>query len=177
MLKTECGPGKHAAVLRIMDADVAAMDLSRENIARAKQLRKSYELNNMKFKRHDLMTPFASTEFDLISAHNWMQHSRNPSVAMHNLVSVLKIGGKFYLSLYHAKTFRFFIAQIARSILTQKHYPLMRRLVRYHFPAGFREFNNPDDIYMANIFDDFFCAILPHNNIRYRHIRRVQARA
>lgn len=32
----------------------------------------------------------------------------------------------------------------------------MKTLVKFHYPTGFKGFNNPDDIYMENIFDDFF---------------------
>lgn len=157
ILETGCGPGKHAVVLGLMGADVTAVDLSDENIKRARKLKELYRLDNLEFIQHDLMMPFTSGgQYDLISAHNWLQHAEDPSVVLYNLVSILKIGGKIYLSLYHAGTFRFFIAQIARNILKRKYYSVTKTLVKYHFPNGFKEFNNPDDIYMENIFDDFF---------------------
>lgn len=103
------------------------------------------------------MLPFKDAgQFDLISAHNWMQHAENPATVLKNLISVLKIKGRIYLSLYQSGTFRFFTAQIARSVVKRDYYDLMKGLVKYHFPAGFKEFNNPDDIYMENIFDDYF---------------------
>ena len=107
------------------------------------------------------MNPMETNEdFDLISAHNWMQHSESPAKVMGNLVSVLKQGGRFYLSLYLGGTFRFLIAQIARQILRPKDYETCEKLVGYYFPLGFHDFNNYLDIYMENIFDDFALMLL-----------------
>lgn len=157
VLDTGCGPGKHAVILSLMGADVTAVDLSPENIQQGEKIKKFYKLNNLRFVQYDLMEPFKDAgQFDLVSAHNWMQHAENPSVVLKNLISVLKTKGRIYLSLYHAGTFRFFTSQIARSVLKRHHFDLMKDLVKYHFPAGFKEFNNPDDIYMEVIFDDYF---------------------
>src|SRR3989338_3973517 len=151
MLETGCGPGKHAVVLSLLGADVTAFDLSVDNIQRGKKLKKYYELNNLSFDQKNLMEPFKVDEpFDLISCHNWIQHAENPAIILKNLLANLKIGGRIYLSTYHAGTFRFFITQLARSVLKQKHYNVMRNLVKYYFPSGFKDFNNPDDIYMEN---------------------------
>ena len=157
VLDTGCGPGKHAVVLALMGAKVTGIDLSEENIQRGEKLKEFYKLDNLNFVKVDLMNPFDGYgEFDLISAHNWIQHTENPSIVLKNLISVLKMGGRLYLSTYHANTFRFFIAQIARNLLKKDNFDLMKTLVKFHYPAGFREFKNPDDIYMENIFDDFF---------------------
>lgn len=157
VLETGCGPGKHAVVLALLGAEVTAFDLSVDNIQRGKKLKAYYELDNLSFAQRNLMEPFRTDKpFDLISCHNWIQHAENPAVILKNLLTNLKLGGRIYLSTYQAATFRFFVTQIARSILKQKHYKTMRHLVKYHFPSGFKGFNNPDDIYMENIFDDFF---------------------
>lgn len=157
ILETGCGPGKHAVVLALMGADVTAMDLSADNIERGKKLKEFYRLDNLDFSQQDLMRPIENQgPFDCVSAHNWMQHAENPAVVFSHLVDVLKPGGRIYFSLYHGQTFRFFITQIARRVLQRSHYDLMRELVIFYFPAGLREFNNPDDIYLENIFDDFF---------------------
>ena len=150
VLETGCGPGKHAVVLALLGADVTAMDLSPDNIQKSEKIKEFYGLKNLKFIQHDLMHPLRleGEFFDLISAHNWLQHAQSPSVVLGNLIPALKKGGKIYLSLYHGGTFRFFISQIARSVLKRDYYDLMRDLVKFHFPAGLKEFNNPDDIYM-----------------------------
>ena len=157
VLDTGCGPGKHAAVLALMGADVLATDLSEENLKKGEKLKTEYKLDNLNFLEYNLKEPLSGYgTFDLVSTHNWIQHAENPSQVMRNLVDVMKIGSRIYFSCYLGGTFRFFIAQIARSILRQEDYEVMEKLVRYHFPRGFNEFNNYLDIYMENIFDDFF---------------------
>ncbi len=157
VLETGAGCGRHAIVLALMGARVVAADLSPENVERGKQLKKHYKLTNVEFHQHNFMAPFKSEiKFDLVSAHNWVQHTENPALVIQNLLSSLKKDGRIYLSLYLAGTFRFFIAQIAREILKPEWYDLAIDLVKFHFPTGFRSFNNPDDICMEIIFDDFF---------------------
>lgn len=155
-LDTGCGPGKHSAVLALMGAKVLGVDLAAENIVRCEKIKAAHGLDNLKFQRHNLMYPLKMKEFELISAHNWIQHAEDPSVVLYNLVHSLSMGGRLYLSLYHGNTFRFFVAAIARRLLKRCHYDFMRNIVRYFFPLGFKGFNNPVDIYMENIFDDFF---------------------
>lgn len=155
--ETGCGPGKHAAVLALMGADVTAIDLSEDNIRKGEQLQKHYDFKNIKFIQHNLMLPlFKPGFFDVITSNFWIQHSENPYAVLQNLVTTLKKDGRLYISTYHAGTFRFFITQIARSILKREDYEVARLLCRYVFPNAFKEFNNRGDIYFENIFDDFF---------------------
>lgn len=157
ILDTGVGPGKHAAVLALMGANVTGLDLSKKNIEKANELKEALNIKNLNFKVFNLMKKLdSSNDYDLISAHNWMQHSENPSRVMSNLVDKLKLNGRFYLSLYQGNTFRFLIAQIAREILDQDDYTTCEKIVRFHFPNGFKQFNNYLDIYLENIFDDFF---------------------
>ena len=157
VLETGCGPGKHAIVLGLLGADVTAIDLSKENLQKGRKLKKYYNLKNIDFIHHDLMIPLDyKDKYDLISCHNWIQHAEHPPTIIKNLVSTLRKGGRLYISTYHANTFRFFITHVARKILKRKHYELMYKLAKYHYPTGFKEFDNPDDIYLENIFDDFF---------------------
>lgn len=157
VLDTGAGPCKHAMVLALMGAQVTATDLTPANLEKGEVLKAFYQTPNIGFRLHDMMRPVDfGVPYDLASAHNWMQHAENPSVVFRNLAAAIRPGGRIYLSLYHGGTFRFFIAQIARSLLEKQHYEPMRDLVRYAFPAGFQEFGNAVDIYMENIFDDFF---------------------
>ncbi|MDB2512923.1 methyltransferase domain-containing protein [Alphaproteobacteria bacterium] len=157
VLDTGCGPGKHAAVLALMGCDVTAFDLSELNIQKGEEIKSGLNLENINFATKNLMEPLKTDEtFDLVSAHNWMQHSENPSRVMTNLVAATKVGGRLYFSLYQGKTFRFLVAQIARSILSFSDYEICERLVGSHFPSGFTPFDNYLDIYLENIFDDFF---------------------
>lgn len=165
LLDTGCGPGKHATVLALMGANVLAMDLSPDNIKKARAIKAHYQLKNLEFRVHNFMNPLPNVGFfDLMSAHNWIMHSEDPTVVLKNFVPKLKIGGRIYLNVYHGNTFRFYIAFIARKLLEKRHYALMQELVRYHFPQGFKGFNNPDYISLENIFDDFFAPYVHASN-------------
>ncbi|MDO8662370.1 MAG: class I SAM-dependent methyltransferase [Candidatus Omnitrophota bacterium] len=156
ILETGCGPGKHAVALALLGAQVTAVDLSDDNVERGRRLIEYYKFSNLNFLKHDLMQPLLlEANFDLISIHNWIQHSLNPGLVLKNLTALLKPGGRCYISCYHANTFRFFITQIARSLLIPGDFEQMQQLVMFVFPSGFRGFSNPDDIYFENIFDDF----------------------
>ena len=165
LLDTGCGTGKHAIVLALMGAEVLAMDLSDKNIERAEKIKKYYKLDNIEFRMHNFMKPLPDVgQFDLISAHNWIMHAENPTYILKQFVGTLKIGGRLYLSVYHGNTFRFYTAFIARKVLRQEHYSAMQNLVRYHFPRGFKEFNDPDRFFLENIFDDFFSSYVHTTN-------------
>ena len=169
ILDTGAGPCKHATVLALMGGEVMATDLTPINIEKGEALKAFYKLGNINFRVHDMMREVDFVvPYDLASAHNWMQHAENPSRVLMNLSSAVHIGGRIYLSLYHGGTFRFFIAQIARTLLKKDLYEPMRNLVRYAFPTGFKEFGNALDIYMENIFDDFFvpyCHTTTYNTV------------
>ena len=157
VLDTGCGTGKHFVVLALLGADVTAVELAEANQKRGNRLKARYRFKNLRFQQRDHMNPLPyKNEFDLVSAHNWMQHAENPSQVFRTLCSTLKIGARFYLSFYLLGTFRLFVTQIARSVLKQEYYETGCSLVKLQFPLGFMQFVNPDDIYMGNIFGDFF---------------------
>jgi len=110
----------------------------------------------------DLMhkLPVQWPEFDLISAHNWVQHAESPALVLSNIVDKLKIDGRLYICVYQSESFRFFITQLARKILNWEDRATIQELLPYFFPTGFLEFNNPDNLCYENIFDDFFVPFL-----------------
>ena len=121
------------------------------------KFKKAYKLKNLKIFQHDFRKDFnKSKNFDLISCHNWIQHSPNPNLILKKILKKLKIGGRIYVSCYHSGTFRFFITYIARKLLKFKDFNLLKKETNKFFPKGFKIYKNPDDIYSANIRDDFF---------------------
>lgn len=157
ILETGAGPGVHAAILCLMNANVTAADILRSNIKKILRLKKIYKFDNLKVKQHDFRKKFKSIKsYDIISCHNWIQHTPNPSLILKNLTKYNKLNSKIYLSCYHSKTFRFFITQIARQILKVEDFKLIKQRTKFFFPKGFKKYNNPDNIYETNITDDFF---------------------
>ena len=157
ILETGAGPGIHAIILCLMGANVTASDILKSNIEKIKRLKKIYRFNDLKVEQHDFTKKFKNMKsYDIISCHNWIQHSPNPSIVLKNLVKHNKINSKIYISCYHSKTFRFFITQIARKILKPKDFELIKKRTKAFFPKGFIIYNNQDNIYASNITDDFF---------------------
>ena len=157
ILETGAGPGVHAIILCLMGANVTAADILKSNIKKIKKLKMIYGFDDLEIKQHDFRNKFKNIKiYDIISCHNWIQHTPNPSLVLKNLVRYNKINSKIYISCYHSKTFRFFITQIARKILKPKDFKLIKKRIKFFFPKGFNIYNNQDNIYASNITDDFF---------------------
>ena len=162
VLETGAGPGKHAAVLHLLGAQVTAVDLLESNVRAIERLTAHHNFAHLVAYRADLMQPLPEewSRFGLISAHNWLQHAEDPARVLDNLIAKLEVGGRLYVSVYQSGTFRFFISRIARSVLRWEDREVVKRLVPFFFPLGFLEFDNPDDIYYENVFDDFYVPYL-----------------
>ena len=144
-----------------MGAYVFATDVLKSNINKIKKFRKIYKFKNLKIFQHDYTRKLRSKKkFKLISCHNWIQHTPNPSKTLFNIIQNLENGGRIYISCYHANTFRFFITQISRKILDSSHFKLLKKRVHKVFKKGFKIYRNPDNIFLSNITDDFFTPYL-----------------
>ena len=162
VLDTGCGPGIHSVILALLGCKVTAIDFSKKNISRVKKLKKIYKIKNLDAITQDLSKPIKdkNKKFDLISIHNWIQHTPDPYLILKNLIKSLKIGGKVYISCYQDSVFRCNIAYIARSILKSKDFNIMRSLCLNMFPSGFKKYQNYNHAQFALMFDDFFTPYL-----------------
>ena len=161
ILDTGAGSGQHTSILSLMGAYVFATDVLKSNINKIKKFRKIYKFKNLKIFQHDYTRKLRSKKkFKLISCHNWIQHTPNPSKTLFNIIQNLENGGRIYISCYHANTFRFFITQISRKILDSSHFKLLKKRVHKVFKKGFKIYRNPDNIVLPNITDDFFTPYL-----------------
>ena len=169
ILETGSGPGVHATILARMGANVKAVDISPKNIQKIKNFKKKYNLPNLSFQLYDLTKQYnKKLKYDLISCHNWVQHTPNPSLVLNNLKNNLNINGLIYISCYHANTFRFLIAQVNRSLLSINDFKKTKEIFTYFIKEGFEQFKNPDDINMENFFDDTFtpyCVTINYDNL------------
>ena len=86
ILDTGSGPGIHSAILCMLGLKVTAVDLSKKNILKVKKIKNTYNFKNLNYKLHDLSKPLKFREkFDLISCHNWIQHTPDPYLILKNL--------------------------------------------------------------------------------------------
>ena len=157
ILETGAGPGVHASILAMMGANVFALDASKTNIKKIQNLKNLYKLENLNFRKFDLTKQYNVKEkYDLISCHNWVQHTPNPYSVILKLNKNLKNKGKFYISCYHGNTFRFFISQISRSILKKSDLNTALKKSIFRFTGNFEKYGDVDIICLENLFDDFF---------------------
>ena len=171
ILDTGSGPGIHSAILCMLGLKVTAVDLSKKNILKVKKIKNTYNFKNLNYKLHDLSKPLKFREkFDLISCHNWIQHTPNPYLILKNLSKNLKVGGRIYISCYQTFVFRCFIAKICRSILSVKHFDKMKLICLNLFPFGFKTYKNYDHAQFGLMFDDFFTPFF--KTISYQELKR-----
>lgn len=157
VLDTGAGPGVHSVILALMSKNVLAADYLKINVSRIKKLKKIHRLKNLEAMVFDFSKTFKNTnKFDLISCHNWIQHTPNPQKTFSQLILNMKLNSRVYISCYLAGTFRFFITQIARSILDLKDFKTLRKQIKIIFKSGFKKYNNIHDINEFSITDDYF---------------------
>lgn len=157
ILDTGAGPGVHSVILALMCKNVLAADYLPINVKRINKLKKIYKLNNLNAQRFDFNNTFKDTnKFDLISCHNWIQHTPNPQKTFSQIALNMKKKARVYISCYLAGTFRFFITQISRQILNISDFKILRKQIKKIFKNGFKKYKNIHDINEFSITDDFF---------------------
>ena len=79
ILDTGAGSGVHSSILSLMGAHVLATDVLQSNIKKIKRFIKIYRFKNLKIFQHDFTKKLKSKKkFELISCHNWVQHTPKP---------------------------------------------------------------------------------------------------
>ena len=97
-----CGTGNQVIMAsRYKDAKITAIDLSSSSLAYATRKAKEYGMDNVTFKRMDLLNIANLNEkFDIIECSGVLHHMEKPSDGLLKLVNVLKKGGYIKLGLY-----------------------------------------------------------------------------
>ena len=158
ILETGCGPGTHAIVLALMGfKEVLAVDKLTSNIKAANLKKKYYKLKNLSFKTHDFskIKKISNKKFDLISCHNWLQHTPDPKKIFIRLLKYLKIGGKIYISTYTSHTFRHYISSACRKILKDVSFLVFIKNIRKNLSKELEKYES-HHIRLNNITDDFY---------------------
>jgi 2-polyprenyl-3-methyl-5-hydroxy-6-metoxy-1,4-benzoquinol methylase len=157
ILDTGAGPGVHSVILALMCKKVIAADYLQINVKRINKLKKLYKLKNLSAVRFDFSRKYKNIDkFDLISCHNWVQHTPNPQKTFSQIAHNMKKNSRVYISCYLAGTFRFFITQISRQILNINDFNALTSQIKNIFKDGFKKYNNIHDIHETSITDDYF---------------------
>lgn len=98
LLDVGCGPGTITVDLarRLSPGSVIGLDASREIVDRAAALAADESVHNVSFQVGDVYAlDFPDASFDIVHAHQVMQHLGNPVQGMREIRRVLKPGGIF----------------------------------------------------------------------------------
>jgi ubiquinone/menaquinone biosynthesis C-methylase UbiE len=96
LLDVGCGPGSITRGLaeRLAPGEVVGVDLSRETLAAARAEAAARGLGNLRYEEGSLYElPFADASFDVVYAHQVVQHLREPAAALREMLRVVRPGG------------------------------------------------------------------------------------
>ncbi|MGZ4688686.1 MAG: methyltransferase domain-containing protein [Acidimicrobiia bacterium] len=96
LLDVGCGPGTITIDLagRVAPGAVVGIDRVAEVVAQAEELRRSRGIENVRFATGDVYSlDLADASFDVVHAHQVLQHLREPVAALRELRRVLRPGG------------------------------------------------------------------------------------
>jgi len=118
VLDAGCGTGIFSVIFAKKGAArVIGIDISPGSLETAKNLKKTFKLQNVEFQKEDMLKlPFEDEAFDIVWAWGTVHHTTNPFRAITELTRVLKQGGCILLAVYK-KTKLTFLHEIIRKTL------------------------------------------------------------
>lgn len=96
LLDVGCGPGSitRGLAARLAPGEVIGIDLSEKTLASARSEAAALGLDNLRYQVASLYElPFETGSFDAVFAHQVLQHLREPSAAIREMLRVLRPGG------------------------------------------------------------------------------------
>jgi 2-polyprenyl-3-methyl-5-hydroxy-6-metoxy-1,4-benzoquinol methylase len=96
LLDVGCGPGSITAgfAARLAPARVVGVDLSEETLAAARKDAAERGLDNLEYAHASVYAlPYADACFDVVYAHQVLQHLKEPRAALREMLRVLRPGG------------------------------------------------------------------------------------
>lgn len=96
LLDVGCGPGSitRGLAARLAPGEVVGIDLSEETLASARRDAAERGLDHLRYEAASVYElPFADASFDVVFAHQVLQHLRDPAAAVREMLRVLRAGG------------------------------------------------------------------------------------
>ncbi len=102
-LDVACGKGRHSIYLNSKGYNVTGIDISPKSIEVAKQ----YQNETLHFEVADMRQPFARDNFDialnLFTSFGYFECDKDNLLALQNICTAMKIGGRFVLDFFNAE--------------------------------------------------------------------------
>jgi len=118
VLDAGCGTGIFSIIFANKGAEkIIGIDISEGSLRTARHLKKHFSLENVEFRKEDMLKlPFEDETFDIVWAWGTVHHTTDPIKAISELIRVLKKGGSLLLAVYK-RTKLTFIHEIIRHTL------------------------------------------------------------
>lgn len=120
VLDAGCGTGIFSLIFAKKGAKkVEGIDISEGILEKARSLRKKFKIQNIGFKKEDMLDlSFKDKTFDIVWAWGSIHHTTAPLKALEELIRVLKRDGSLLLAVYN-RTKITFLHEILRKILVR----------------------------------------------------------
>jgi SAM-dependent methyltransferase len=136
VLDAGCGP--KPAVIAISNGYCVALDVSRENVIKARHNIKLLSIQNISCVIGDVeKLPFVAETFDVVSNRDVLEHLNDPRNGIKELVSSLKPNGKLLITTSNALNLTMLIDRLLPSSVSEK---IIRKLGLSHYERH-RRFN------------------------------------
>jgi ubiquinone/menaquinone biosynthesis C-methylase UbiE len=135
LLDVGCGPGSITRGLaeRLAPGQVIGLDLSRETLAAAREEAAARGLGNLQYEEGSVyQLPFPDGSFDVVYAHQVLQHLREPAAALREMLRVLRSGGLVAIRDVDWDTVAYWPAD-----------PWIDRFIETHFKTWYRNGGEP----------------------------------
>lgn len=105
ILDVGCGNGEHSLKMARACKEVVAFDVNEEGLRQAREKQKREKIKNIKFLKADANKkfPFKDNFFDVVFAHDVLEHVKDYRKTTGEITRILKRGGLFLLTLPNAE--------------------------------------------------------------------------
>ena len=148
------GTGREAVVFSSLGAKmVEHYDLSEQHVKQTMDYAEKMDLDNLKsFQTDVVMETLPLERYELVYANGVVHHFSDPVKGIVNLVNSLKNKGYMYLCFYRSGTFKWFVNEMIRSLISYKFIDDYYRTLDLRY--GF--FNGETNNLILTIMDEFF---------------------
>ncbi len=102
ILDAGCGTGQLACLLSVKNRKTLGTDFSEKSLAKGNELKEKLKLDNVTFRREDLLDmKYDGQQYDYIFCNGVLHHTNNPYLGFQNIIRYAKPGTYIIIGLYN----------------------------------------------------------------------------